>query len=529
MNTFVFRNNTVECFFRGNYTFSGYGDISQIPENVEQYFWFYQLPIKCNNTLLAQEVKSYLIQFNIIINSIPANKPIIAFTLDSIGRELFIINDTQLKDAVNLYNTELYKIASNHPNVKILDIREFTYNYKATELINWKYYFTSQIALNPLLANDFCKWMELKMKQISLIRKKCLVLDLDNTLWGGILGEDGPDHIAIGGDYPGNAFKLFQETLIALSKSGILLTICSKNNENDVLDFWKNCDENVINLSNIVAHRINWNNKADNIVSIAEELNIGIDSIVFIDDNPTERAAVKDALPMVTVPDFPEHPYLLPAFIKNIDEQYFKVYQITSEDTNKTVQYQTQKLRLSEKLNYTNHEDFLKSLQITLTINEITPNCITRISQLTQKTNQFNLTSHRYTEHDISTFISRGWEIFNLSVSDKFGDYGISGCIIFNDNIIDSFLLSCRVLGHGIETAFMATILTKLKDLGYSKVSATFVPNGKNKIAECFYDSIGFECLYISPTGEKHYEIDLTKSFLKIKEFYKINDSTKNH
>ena len=529
MNTFVFRNNTVECFFRGEYTFSGYGDISQIPENVDQYFWFYQLPIKYNNDLLAEEIESYLRQFNLIANSISSSKLVIAFTIDAIGREYFVINETQVKDAVYAYNKGLYDTASNHPNIKVIDFREFTYNYKANDLINWKYYFTSQILLNPLLANDFSRWIGLKMKQISLVRKKCIVLDLDNTIWGGVLGEDGPNHVAIGGNYPGNAFKLFQEALIALSKSGILLTICSKNNEKDVFDFWEGENENLINLSNIVSHRINWNNKVDNIVSIAEELNIGLDSIVFIDDNPTERAAVKESLPTVTVPDFPEQPYLLPAFIKEISEQYFKVYKLTSEDKDKTIQYQTQKLRRSEKLTYKSHEDFLQNLEMKLFINEVKENSIPRIAQLTQKTNQFNLTSHRYTEHDISLHLSDGWKLFSLSVSDKFGDYGTTGTLLINKNAIDTYLISCRILGHGIESAFLTAVLRKIKNSGQTTLSAVYIPNGKNKISEFFYDSIGFNCIKIDPDGTKHYEIDLTKTPLNIKEYYVINDSTENY
>lgn len=522
MNTFIFRNHTIECFFKDHCSYSGYGDIHFEEENVDCFVWFYQLPLKYDNQLLAEEVLSYLEKFLLTVKSVPSTKPLIALTMESRGRELFVINDRTLQNSIDNYNQNLYLTASAHRNVKVLDISEFTYSYNASELINWKFYFTAQIALNPQLANNFREWFDLKSKQLNLVRKKCIIADLDNTLWGGILGEDGPTHLAIGGSYPGNVFRLFQEALINLSKTGILIAICSKNNEHEVLKFWKENSDNLINTNNIVAHRINWNSKSDNIIEIAQELNIGLDSIVFIDDNPVERAAVREALPMVSVPDFPNQPYMIPQFINQLDEEFFKTYELTDEDKLKTSQYQTAKVRQTEKANFANLEDFLKKLDIRLTIAEGSANNITRIAQLTQKTNQFNLTTHRYTETEIATFIDEGWKIFSVSVTDKFGEYGQSGCILINGNTIDTFVLSCRVLGLGIETAFITAVLQKMKDLEIVSANAMFIPSEKNQIGETFYESIGFICNKNTISGEKHYTIDLSKTLLKIKDYYNI-------
>lgn len=177
--------------------------------------------------------------------------------------------------------------------------------------------------------------------QLVIIVKKCLVLDLDNTLWGGVLGEDGVEGIQLGNIYPGLAFYDFQKGLLELYKSGVILAVCSKNNESDVLECWTKHPSILINKKHLSSYRINWVDKPTNIRAIADELNIGLDSIVFIDDNPVERERVKFELPMVSVPDFPEQPYLLPDFLKSVHFQYFQIYQLTDEDQKKTEQYKT--------------------------------------------------------------------------------------------------------------------------------------------------------------------------------------------
>ncbi len=227
----------------------------------------------------------------------------------------FTDDDYQLQAAVAEYNNALYVAEAGHKNVKVIDITEFTRKFNTSELFDWKFYFISQMGMNPKLSKDFKAWWDKKQNSISLKRKKCLVLDLDNTLWGGVLGEEGIDGIKIGGDYPGKAFLYWQEALLALSKSGVILTVCSKNNEQDVLDAWDKNPFNVLKKEHFVAYRINWTDKATNIKELASELNIGLDSFVFVDDNPTERELIKQMLPMVQVPEFPTQPYGLMFFL----------------------------------------------------------------------------------------------------------------------------------------------------------------------------------------------------------------------
>ena len=289
MNIFVFRNQTIERFYPKDYAFSGYDDISIIPTEADGYVWFYQVPIRYNQAMLACEVDGYVQKLGLVMSEVDATKTVVAMTIERLYSVPFTDDDHRLSSAVDNYNASLYAMAGQYPNLKVIDFSEFTSRYPATELIDWKFYFISQMGLNPKLAKDFKLWFARKMEGISLKRKKCLVLDLDNTLWGGVLGEEGINGIQVGGDYPGKAFLYFQEALLELNNNGVILTVCSKNNEQDVLDVWEKNPFLILKKEHFATWRINWNDKATNICEIAKELNIGLDSMVFVDDSPTSR------------------------------------------------------------------------------------------------------------------------------------------------------------------------------------------------------------------------------------------------
>ncbi|MBO4726814.1 MAG: HAD-IIIC family phosphatase [Spirochaetaceae bacterium] len=522
MKSFIFRNNTVEFFFDNKECmFSGYEDISIVPEDVERYIWFYQPPYGMLNEKSASIVESYIQSFDLVYSRIPKEKQIIAFTLCDIGSIQITSSDFAFRNAIEDFNSNIIALAHENRNIKVVNFSDFVYRYKKTDLVDWKYYFTSQLALNAKLAADFKKWFAEVQDQIALKRKKCIVLDLDNTLWGGVLGEDGIEGIKIGGDYPGKAFLYFQKSLIELSKSGVILAICSKNNEVDVRECWEKNPFNIINEKYISSYRINWNNKADNIKEIATELNIGLDSFVFIDDNPAERELVKQTLPMIEVPDFPEQPYNFPLFIEEITEKYFKVYYLTDEDKKKTEEYKANAMRVSEQQKFADMNSFIKSLEITMKIQFANIMNISRIAQMTQKTNQFNLTTRRYTEGDLNTMLTTGAKIWCLSVSDKFGDSGITGAVIVRNGEIDEFLLSCRILGKGIENEFIAKILGLLKKKGFTEIKATFIPTTKNVLVKNFYENNGFTVVS-EKNGEKYYSLNLTEYEIKSDDKYKV-------
>lgn len=523
MKYFVFRNNTVEFFFDAKEcAFSGYDDISAVPEDADGYIWFYQVSYGLATEKSAEEVRSFAQKFDLVYSRIPESKEMLAFTLCDIASTRISSGDFSLRNAVEDFNTHIITLAAEKRNVRVIDFTDFTSRYKKSELSDWKYYFTSQLALSAKLAADFKSWFAGVQNQIALRRKKCIVLDLDGTLWGGVLGEDGIEGIKIGGDYPGKAFLYFQKALAELSKSGVILAVCSKNNEADVKECWQKNPYNIINESYISAHRINWSNKADNIREIAAELNIGLDSLVFVDDNPTERELVRQSLPMVDVPEFPEQPYNLPLFVDSLIEKYFKVYALTDEDKKKTEEYKANARRASEQGKFADMESFIRSLKIRLTIQAANKMNISRIAQMTQKTNQFNLTTRRYIEGELNAMLSDGANIWCLSVSDRFGDSGITGCVIVKGGVIDELLLSCRILGKGIENEFLARVLGLLKSGGLSWLEAEYIPTAKNAQVKDFYESNGFTLASTADDGTKRYALNLAEYEVKSDVKYEV-------
>lgn len=520
--TFIFRNNTIEFLFGNNdIEYSGYGDISVVPRDADTYIWFYQVPVKENVEQLFTEVASLSDNFYLVLDRIPRGRRIIVFTLCTLHKLSYVGNDFRLDDVVEQFNMTIRETAAHNQNVKVVDFKEFLDSYPSSDWIDWKYFFISQQIVNPRLAVPFKLWFRRKLDELALKRRKCIVLDLDNTLWGGVLGEDGIDGVKIGGDYPGKAFLYFQEALAQLKRYGVILAVCSKNNEGDVLELWDKNPFMVLKKEDFAAWRINWDNKVDNIVALSEELNIGLDSMVFVDDNPAERELVKQSLHMVAVPDFPKQPYMLPVFFKYLLDHYFRVYSVTDEDCRKTEQYKANALRARAKMHFNDFTEYLRSLGMKLTIQQLNDFNLQRIAQMTQKTNQFNLTTRRYSDNDIRMMNDAGCDIWSLAVADKFGDNGVTGLIIVRNDNIDTFLLSCRILGRGIEYAFLKYILLLLKARGMEKVYAQYVPTAKNHQVSDFYDRCGFT-LTGESGGTKSYEISLKDVNLTIEEYYDI-------
>ena len=282
----------------------------------------------------------------------------------------------------------------------------------------------------------------------------------------------------------------------------------------------------VLKQEHFAAVRINWKDKATNMSDLADELNIGLDSMVFVDDNPAERELIKQLLPQVEVPDFPEKPYQLMPFFKHLVERYFRIYAVTAEDRDKTRQYQENAMRHAERSRYADLESYLYSLDIAIDVIPVDEHRVPRVAQMTQKTNQFNLTTHRYTESDVRQLMEQGWHLFCMNESDRFGDNGVTGTIFLEplDDItvnIDTLLLSCRILGKGVEDAFVKTVLNLLRLDGYRRVKAQYVPTAKNIQTADFYDKLGMTCTKTSPDGVKDYEMELKQVF-EINNCYNI-------
>jgi FkbH-like protein len=460
-----------------------------------------------------------------LLSQLDSAKQLIIFTISPLFKINYQITDVSIDEAIKEYNQKLY--ALNNKNIKVIDTSGFFVRYSCECLIDWKYYYIAQMPLNPKLGPDFIRWFLRQMEIIDLKRKKCIIVDLDNTLWDGILGEDGIEGIKMGESYPGSAFRFFQSYLLNLKHNGVIIAACSKNKEADVLDVWKNHPDMLLDRNDFVTYRINWNNKADNIQDIAKELNIGLESIVFVDDNPSERELVKQAFPDVCVPDFPEHPYLLPEFVKKLTEDYFCAYSLTDEDYSKTEKYIENKKRVQQKKQFANMDTYLRSLEMKITIEKISKFNITRFAQMTQKTNQFNLTTKRYGESDILMFADTCGEIYGLRVRDKFGDNGLTGMIMIKIKgkiaDIDTLLLSCRILGKEIEYVFVNYVLAKLKNSGIEKVTAAYIKTLKNGQVEDFYDKLGF-AVTKSTADYKQYILDLGGKDFFISDRYSLEE-----
>ena len=527
MATFVFRNQTVEAFLGDTgMIYSGYNDISQIPDDVDRYIWFYQVPVNADTVQLAQEIDSYRDQLDLVLAHADAAKPFIIFSLENLFPLRLTGDDVAVTEAVMAFNSYAMKLSRERSSVKWVDFSEFTSRYDAGSLVNWKYYLMSQSLLNPKLARDFQAWWGRVEESLALKRKKCLVLDLDNTLWGGVLGEDGVNGIKLDGDYPGKAYHQWQLALAQLAASGVILAVCSKNNEADVQEVWDNNPSMVLTGKHFSALRINWQDKATNLRALAQELNIGLDSMVFVDDSPAERELIRQMLPMVEVPDFPEKPYQLMPFFKQLVDNYFGVYTVTAEDRAKAEQYQANALRRAEQARFVDFDDYLYSLDISIDVIPADDHNLPRIAQMTQKTNQFNLTTRRYVEADVSALMAAGWPVYCMAVRDRFGDSGITGAMFLrveDDTTleIDTLLVSCRVLGKGIEEAFFKTVLNLMRLDGYRSLKATYRPTAKNVQTADFYDRMGMTCARVDQDGVKHYEMALD-SVLEIKNCYNI-------
>lgn len=515
--TYVFRNNTIERMLDGDFQFSGYDDYGEVPK-AEAYLWWYQVPIKMNREQLAAEVESYAQRLLWVIGQI-GEKPLLVLTLECMYDVRTNMSDRRLANAIETFNNTAWNLAEERKNIKVVDFGKFLQQYPSNEWIDWKFYFISQMIINPRLKGAFSSWFAEQQRALALQRKKCLVLDLDNTLWGGVLGEDGINGIQVDGDYPGKAFHLWNEGLKELMNDGVILAICSKNNEADVEALFA-AREMPLKMEDFACKRINWKDKATNIRTIADELNIGLDSMVFVDDNPTERELIRQQLPMVSVPEWPAQPYELPTFYAQLVKEYFSVYTLTEEDKKKTEQYRQNANRAQLQAQFTDMTDFLRSLDMQLTIASATEITIPRIAQMTQKTNQFNLTTKRYTESDIRTLLANGAQIWTLAVADRFGDNGITGLMIMTaDGEIDTMLMSCRVLGKGIEEAFVKTVLSKLK---IGEICAKYIPTEKNGQVADFYDRMGLKFERKNDEGVKEYSAKIADLDLTIKDYYKI-------
>ncbi len=429
-------------------------------------------------------------------------------------------------------NAELRRIAEAHHGVYILDYDALVARYGRQHWHDERKWLMARL---PIAADHLLpmarEWMRFIIP-LSGRTAKCLVVDLDNTLWGGVIGEDGMTGVKVGPEYPGAAFQALHRALLDLSRRGILLAICSKNNLDDAMEALEKHPGMLLRPQHFAAIRINWTDKAQNLREIAQDLNIGTDSLAFLDDNPFEREQVRAALPEVTVIDLPQNPLDYAAAVR--DCPVFERLTLSAEDQQRTAMYAEQRQRASAEQNFQSKEDFFRFLEQEAELESVNNLTLARVAQLTQKTNQFNLTTRRYTELQIAEMSTRPhWYIFSIKVKDRFGDHGLVGVAIAHDEgeqcEVDTFLLSCRVIGRTVETALLAHIAKSAAQRGCKRLVGWFLPTKKNAPARDFYQQHGFQREQGNGAGSL-WTLDLANSSLDAPEWIKltIKDGAKN-
>ncbi len=394
-------------------------------------------------------------------------------------------------------NVDLWRSLSQ-THVITVDVEDAVAQCGAANAYDDRMWHVSRHPYSVAFGKQLAYWISRTIAPLFVAPAKVIVLDLDNTLWGGVIGEDGIGGIALGDSGLGSAYVAFQEALLAYRNQGVLLCVASKNNERDALEVFDKHSAMRIRREHLAAYRINWNRKSDSLVELSRELNVGVDSIVFIDDSPTECEEVRHVLPQVTVLQVPSDPALIVAALRSVPA--LDRVALTSEDRARAEQYRIEFERQSvaPKAGSTARElsEYLRSLGLKVTVRRPTTDESARVAQLTQKTNQFNLTTIRRTEPEIDALMSDPtWRVFVLTASDRFGDYGLVGvCIVRAAERleIDSFLLSCRILGRGVETAFLACVLRDLSTIKGDTVYANLVETPKNVPVRQFLPSHGF-------------------------------------
>lgn len=425
-------------------------------------------------------------------------------------------------------NYELMNLAQEYPNLFICDIAGIQNKFGRNFMFDSTVYVSTEMVLSidalPYVASrtlDIIASIEGKFK-------KCLILDLDNTVWGGIVGDDGWENIQVGhGLGIGKAFTEFQQWVKKLKNRGIIVCVCSKNDEDKAKEPFEKNPEMILKLDDISVFVANWENKADNIRTIQSILNIGFDSMVFIDDNPFERNMVRENVPGVTIPELPEDPGEYLEFLYTLN--LFETASYSSADKDRTKQYQVEAQRVATSKKFANEADFLKSLEMVSEVSGFTTFNTPRVAQLSQRSNQFNLRTVRYTEDQISAIENDPKQKgFAFTLEDKFGDNGLIAVVILQqlDTIqnhsvlfktipnheqtlfVDTWFMSCRVLKRGMENFTLNTIVSWAKENGYKKIIGEYLPTQKNGMVAEHYTSLGFHKLEGTETAQWVLDVD---------------------
>jgi FkbH-like protein len=428
---------------------------------------------------------------------------------------------------ISVLNRRLAQLSTRYPHLVIWDVEFLASRMGLSSFWSARDYaasmqpFSTQ-ALNTL-ASALADLFSLVFRRSPV---KCIVVDCDNTLWGGVVGEDGPNAIELGDTYPGSCYRQFQHQLSQLRRLGYLLALNSKNDESLVQSVFEQHSGVALKWEEFSAIRANWTDKVTNLQDIAAELNLGLDSVLFIDDNDFELDLVRSALPQVRCLKMPAQPWLVPSVLPLCE--WIDCLSVTAEDKIRAANYTADRQRKRLEDAATDHSAYLRDLKMVATIEEfVADRHLSRAAQLTQRTNQFNLTARRYSEAELLGANERGAMIFVGALCDRFGDYGRVLMAILKPKPLgvvelDTYLMSCRALGRTVEDGWFAAILSMLKRLGYCEVRAEYIPTARNSVCAQFLDRNGFELLEQRLDGGKVYKCTLAAMEGKENDLFRI-------
>ena len=475
-----------------------------------------------HHSLLTQEQQATMADDRLSFVSTICENPVFS------GKRIIYFNYPEIEDTVfgsyankvtssltyqvRKINYELMGMSQKYPNLFVCDIAGLQNKLGRDVMFAPNVYVSTEMVLSvdaiPYVASRL-------MDIVAAVRghfKKCLILDLDNTLWGGVIGDDGLEGIQLGhGLGIGKAFTEFQMWVKKLRQRGIIICVASKNNEDTAKEPFVKHPDMVLRLDDIAVFQANWETKVDNIRTIQGILNIGFDSMVFLDDNPFERNMVRENIPGITVPELPEDPgeYLEYLYGLNL----FETASYSGADKDRTKQYQVEAQRVSLQKTFTDEADFLKSLNMVSKVSGFTKFNTPRVAQLSQRSNQFNLRTVRYTEANIEA-LAADTKVIDLSftLEDKFGDNGLIAVVIMKEQnaetlFVDTWFMSCRVLKRGMENFTLNIMVDAAKEKGYKRIIGEYLPTSKNKMVEDHYAHLGFTHVVDAPTAQ--YALDV--------------------
>ena len=406
--------------------------------------------------------------------------------------------EDSFQEQVRRLNLALSELSRANDRFWVYDLNALQSKWGRNVLFQPSVYVNSEMVLSldaiPMVGMSLAQMMATQKGRF----KKCLILDLDNTLWGGVIGDDGIENIQIGGLGIGKAFTEFQYWIKKLKQRGIILAVCSKNTESVAKEPFEKHPDMVLHLSDMAVFVANWDNKADNIRRIQGMLNIAFDSMVFLDDNPVERQIVRQELPQICVPELPEDPAAYLEYLYELN--LFETASYDKADEARTEQYRKEALRVQQQQSFTNEKDFLASLNMRSKVESITDFNKPRIAQLSQRSNQFNLRTLRYAESDLDVLRQDpAVRVFSFTLEDKFGDNGLVAVIVLREEgdaaFIENWFMSCRVLKRGMEQFCLNLLATEARKWGKSRLIGEYLPTPKNALVEKHYEDLGFKAL----------------------------------